>query len=87
MGSHVVPEGSVPRAHVVSVLTACGVSVSYDQGSGKMIMYSGDGIPEVQVLPAYVTRKMLHRLASKFDIQVAWFYHPEMCARGSSTAN
>lgn len=79
-------EGSVSRDVVITVLmTVCissSVSIRVDNGTVFLVK---DGIPEVYPLPDPVPRRMLHRLASKYDIRVEFFYHPEMCCKASKT--
>lgn len=47
-----------------------------------MLTLVKDGAPEVYLLPAEVTRRLIARLAHKYGVNIEWFYHPEMIHKG-----
>ena len=82
--------GSVGSRVVIQVLTAIlpglNVSINVSTNSGStLITLVKDGRPEVYSLPAVVPRRMLSRLANKYGVKPEYFYHPEMCSRGTAT--
>jgi hypothetical protein len=46
--------------------------------SGHTVTLVRDGIPESTVLPEFVPRRMLLRLANKYSIPTEYFFHPAM---------
>lgn len=74
-----VDDGSVLRDTVVAVLKAQGVDVSEKQHSEETAttLIKGD-ILEVQFFPERVPRRLVMRLAHKFEIPPHYFWHPEM---------
>jgi hypothetical protein len=78
------PDGAVPIQTVTTVLSACGISFkTVDEGA--FVLYK-DGVPEGLQLPLSVRRKMLHRIAYKYNLKIEWFYHPEMVCNGPKTS-
>lgn len=72
--------GAVPRENVLRVLEHGCASMAT---SGLCVMLVKDGMPEAYKLPPMVPRRMLQRLARKYDLRLEWFYHPEMIGDGS----
>jgi len=66
--------GSVKKDVALEVLVAHGVSVVH---KGNKVILSKGNVIEVQLFPARLHRRMLHRLARRFDIPIYHFYHPE----------
>ena len=71
--------GSVKAEVVVEVLRAHDVDVSTDSTSEneQTVMIDGD-VVEVQEFPSTVNRRMVNRLAHKFNVPIHHFYHPEL---------
>jgi hypothetical protein len=67
--------GGVARKIVVMVLSANGVSVGNGIDSDRLTVSKGD-ISEVLVIgkEKEVSRRMVHRLARIFDIEISLFY-------------
>lgn len=78
-------DGSVPCEQVIRVLKSMN-TLKHVYKDGILTFYK-DNNPEVILLPKNVPRRMLHRLAVKFDFDVVHFYHPEMASSGSRKAN
>jgi len=78
--------GSVSVASVIKVLLSVlpGLNVSV-KNSGNRVTFVKDGKPEVIDLPDSVPRRMLHRFSGKYGVKMEYFYHPEMCCRGTTT--
>jgi hypothetical protein len=76
-------DGRVSRDVVLTVLNHCGVKLAID--GNAVTIFDADGTPEVQILGEMVPRKMLHRLAEKHAISIAFFYHPAMCCPGTDS--
>ena len=67
--------GSVKKADVLKVLRANGVVVASDR---QNTLLSKGEVVEVQLLPEWVHRRMIHRFARIFEIEIHLFYHPEL---------
>lgn len=67
-------DGSIKKETVLHVLRVNGVSIVY-QGS-QIVLSKGNNI-EVQTFSDYIHRRMIHRLANKFEIEIHYFYHPD----------
>jgi hypothetical protein len=78
--------GNVAVAAVVKVLLAVlpGLNVSVKASSSRITLVK-DGKPEVIDLSASVPRRMLSRISNKYGVKMEYFYHPEMCCRGTTT--
>jgi len=74
-------DGAVPKETVVLVLKSCGVSVSerLEGEKSRTTLIRGE-VVEVQYFPDLVPRRLVLRLAHKFQIPRHLFWHPEMMA-------
>lgn len=71
--------GALPYKQVIHVLetalsNTAGISVKSEDNT---IIIVKDGVPEVIVFSDEVTRKMVQRLAHKYNVNTEWFYHPD----------
>lgn len=85
----VIPEGCVPFNIVVMVLERAAPMYGYTvRLSGSVVTLVKDSVPEAVVLPNYVGRRMVTRLAHKYcGGHVEFFYHPDMLADGGGAAH
>ena len=66
----------IQRQVVIEVLTAGGVVVT-DLGNEDYKL-EGNGRMEVYPLPTLCYRNFVQSLSKKFNVNIEWFYHPEM---------
>lgn len=74
-------DGSIPTKTAVDVLRAHGIGVCIRQAtddSDEQTLMVKDLVVDAQTFPLAVNRRMVHRIARKFDIPIHYFYHPEL---------